>query len=327
METQQSNDDGLSRAVLLTMTLEKPVLARVLKHLSSAELTRLVQAHDALAKSGAPSSDSLMQAGTKFLSSEGNGASSNFKDALALAFGKDGADQILRHDQFRTIAERVKPERFAAVLRGERPEAVAITLSQLPPRFAAEVLAQLPEDQRVAAVESLSRAEAAPKGGLEAILRAVEQSVSATATTEDPDRKTAAKRAAAVLNQLDSENAAAILEHLRTGDPEGAALIEAQMFQFADFFKLENRAMQGVLAEVKPETLARALKGVTDEERALVFAALPEQVRAVVEAEIAESGPLPMREVKAARREITEIAINMDRQGRIKLRVEQEPMA
>ena len=210
------------------MTLEKPVLARVLKHLSSTELARLVQAHDALAKSGAPSSAPLMQAGTKFLSSEGNGASSNFKDALALAFGKDGADQILRHDQFRTIAERVKPERFAAVLRGERPEAVAITLSQLPPRFAAEVLAQLPEDQRVAAVESLSRAEAAPKGGLEAILRAVEQSVSATATTEDPDRKAAAKRAAAVLNQLDSENAAAIIEHLRAGDPEGAALIEAR---------------------------------------------------------------------------------------------------
>ena len=65
------------------------------------------------------------------------------------------------------------------------------------------------------------------------------------------------------------------------------------MFQFADFFKLDNRAMQGVLAEVKPETLARALKGVTDEERAVVFAALTEQVRTVVEAEIADSGPVP----------------------------------
>ena len=91
-----------------------------------------------------------------------------------MAFGQDGAEQILRQDQWRTIPERVKPEKFAAVLRGERPEVVAITLSQLPPRFAAEVLAQLPEEQRVAAIESLSRAEAAPKGGLEAILRAVE---------------------------------------------------------------------------------------------------------------------------------------------------------
>jgi flagellar motor switch protein FliG len=268
-----------------------------------------------------------MEVGAKFLSSENNGSSNNFKDALAMAFGQDGADQILRQDQWRTIAERVKPEKFAAVLRGERPEAVAITLSQLPPRFAADVLAQLPEEQRVAAIESLARAEAAPKGGLEAILRAVEQSVSATEMTEDPDRKTAARRAAAVLNQLDSENATAIIEHLRTGDPEGAALIEGEMFQFTDFLKLDNRAMQGVLAEVKPERLARAIKGITDEERAVIFAALPEQVRTVVEAEISESGPVPMREVKAARREITELAITMDRQGRIKLRAEQDLMA
>lgn len=327
MEAQESKDDGLNRAVFLTLALEKPVLARVLKHLSSKELTRLVQAHDAIAKAGAPSTAVLMEAGAKFLSSENQAAASNFKDALAMAFGQDGAEQILRQDQWRTIPERVKPEKFAAVLRGERPEAVAITLSQLPPRFAAEVLAQLPEEQRVAAIESLSRAEAAPKGGLEAILRAVEQSVSATSITEDPDRKTAAKRAAAVLNQLDSENAVAIIEHLRAGDPEGAALIEGEMFQFTDFFKLDNRAMQGVLAEVKPEILARALKGITEQERGLIFAALPEQVRTVVEAEINESGPVPMREVKAARREITELAIAMDRQGRIKLRAEQDLMA
>jgi flagellar motor switch protein FliG len=327
MEAQEGKDDGLNRAVLLTLTLEKPVLARVLKHLSSKELTRLVQAHDALTKSGTPSSDQLMEAGAKFLSSETNGASNNFKDALAMAFGQDGAEQILRHDQWRTIADRVKPEKFASVLRGERPEAVAITLSQLPPRFAADVLAQLPEELRVAAVESLSRAEVAPRGGLEAILRAVEQSVSAGPVSEDPDRKTAAKRAAAVLNQLDSENAAAIIEHLRAGDPEGAALIEGEMFQFADFLKLDNRALQAVLAEIRPERLARALKGITDEERAVIFAALTEQVRTVVEAEISESGPVPAREVKAARRELTELAIQMDRDGRIRLHAEQDLMA
>jgi len=327
MEAQESKDDGLNRAVLLMMTLDKPVLARVLKHLSSTELTRVVQAHDALAKSGTPSSSQLMEAGTKFLSSESNGSSSNLKDALAMAFGQDGADQILRQDQWRTIADRVKPEKFAAVLRGERPEAVAITLSQLPPRFAADVLAQLPDEQRVAAVENLSRAEAAPRGGLEAILRAVEQSVSASSMTEDPDRKAAAKRAAAVLNQLDSENATAIIEHIRASDPEGAALIEAEMFQFRDFLKLDNRALQTVLAEIRPERLARALKGITDDERAVIFAALTEQVRTVVEAEISETGPVPAREVKAARREITDLAVQMDRQGRIRIRPEQDLMA
>ena len=173
-----------------------------------------------------------------------------------------------------------------------------MTLSQLPPRFAADVLAQLPEEQRVAAVESLSRAESAPTQrprGHPARGRAERQR---QLRSPRIDRKAAAKRAAAVLNQLDSENATAIIEHLRAGDPEGAALIEDEMFQFADFLKLDNRAMQAVLAEVRPERLARALKGITDDERKVIFAALTEQVRTVVEAEISDSGPVPAREVK-----------------------------
>jgi len=327
MEAQQSND-GLNRAVLLMMTLEKPVLARVLKHLSGKELGRVMQAYESMAKSAAPSSDQLMEVSSKFLSSEANGSSSStFKDALAMAFGEDGAEQILRQDQWRTIPDRVKPEKFATVLSGELPEAVAITLSQLPPRYAADVLAQLPEDQRVAVVESLSRAETAPKGGVEAILRAVEQSVTLSPATEDLDRKAAAKRAAAVLNQLDSEDAAAIIEHLRAGDAEGATLIEAEMFQFRDFLKLDNRALQAVLAEVRPERLARALKGITDEERAVIFGALTEQVRTMVEAEIADSGPVAAREVKAARREIIDLAMQMDRAGRIRIHAEQDLIA
>jgi len=327
MEAQQSKDDGLNRAVLLMMTLEKPVLARLLRHLSSKELSRLMQAQDVFAKSAAPSNSELMAAGNAFLSSNSSGSPNNFKDALAMAFGEDGADQILRQDQWRTIADRVKPEKFAAVLRGERAEAVAITLSQLPPRFAADVLAQLPDDQRIAAVENLSRADTTPRSGLDAILRAVEQSVNSVGVTEDLDRKAAAKRAAAVLNQLDSENATAIIEHIRSGDPEGAALIEGEMFQFRDFLKLDNRGLQTVLAEIRPERLARALKGTTDDERAVIFAALTEQVRTMVEAEISESGPVPAREVKAARREITDLAIQFDRQGKIHIRAEEDLMA
>jgi flagellar motor switch protein FliG len=328
MEAQQSNDDGLNRTVLLMMTLEKPVLARVLKHLSGKELSRVMQAYETMAKAGAPSSAQLLEVSSKFLSSEANGSSSStFKDALAMAFGEDGADQILRQDQWRSIPDRVKPEKFASVLLGELPEAVAITLSQLPPRFAADVLGQLPEEQRVAVVQSLARAETAPKGGVEAIMRAVEQSVNLSPVTEDVDRKAAAKRAAAVLNQLDSEDAAAIIEHLRAGDGEGAALIEAEMFQFRDFLKLDNRALQAVLAEVRPERLARALKGITDDERAVIFGALTEQVRTMVEAEIAESGPVASRDVKAARREIIDLAMQMDRQGRIRIHAEQDLIA
>ena len=125
MEGQDAKTvDGLNRASLLVMTLDKPVLARVLKHLSPKELTRLMGGYEA-AIGTAEAHLQMATVGKIFLSSEPAASASTFKDALVMAYGEDNADQILRHDQWRTIAERVKPETFAAVLRDERPEAVA----------------------------------------------------------------------------------------------------------------------------------------------------------------------------------------------------------
>ena len=49
MEGQESKPaDGLNRASLLVMSLDKPVLASVLKHLSPNELTRLMGGYEAV---------------------------------------------------------------------------------------------------------------------------------------------------------------------------------------------------------------------------------------------------------------------------------------
>jgi len=212
------------------------------------------------------------------------------------------------------------------VLRDERPEAVAMALSQLPPRFAADVLARLPEGLRAEAVDNLAYAESAPRSALDAILRAVEESFSGRAGSEDGNGKAGAKRAAAMLNQLDSDSATAIVSHIRDRDAKRASAIEEEMFHFADLLTLDNRSLQAVLGEMRPERIALALKGITDDEKTLVFAALPEQVKVVVDSEMSESGRVPAREVKAARRELTEMAINLDRQGKIHIHGEEESL-
>jgi flagellar motor switch protein FliG len=327
MEGQETkSSDGLNRASLLAMTLDKPVLARVLKHLSPKELTRLMSGYEAAITAGRPDGSKMASVGKIFLSSEPAASASTFKDALVMAYGEDNADQILRQDQWRTISERVKPETFAAVLRDERPQAVAMALSQLPPRFAADVLGRLPEELRAEAVDNLAYAESAPRSALDAILRAVEESFSGKAGSEEGNQKAGAKRAAAMLNQLDSDSATAIVAHIRNRDAKRASAIEDEMFHFADLLNLDNRSLQAVLAEIRPERIALALKGITDDQKTLVFAALPEQVKVVVDSEMSESGRVPAREVKAARRELTEMAINLDRQGKIHIHGEEESL-
>ena len=93
-----------------------------------------------------------------------------------------------------------------------------------------------------------------------------------------------------MLNQLDSENAVAIIEHLRAGDPEGAALIEGEMFQFARFFQARQSRDAGRCSpKCSPSGWRARSRALPNEERGVIFAALTEQVRTVVEAEITEA--------------------------------------
>jgi len=314
-------------AALFIMTLEKPVLAEVLKYLSTSELTCLTQGYEQIVGVGTPTDNQLAAVGKKFIETSAVGATTHFKEALVLAFGQESADQILRQDHWRMIAEKVKPESLAAVLKGERPEAVAIALSQLPSKYSADVLASLPDDLKAQSIDYLARSEAFPGTALDAILRAIEESFNGKVGLDQGAQNAGARRAAAMLNQIDSESAAAIVNHIRAGDEARASAIEQEMFHFDDFLKLENRALQRVLGEVKPEKLALALKGTGDAERKVIFEALPDQIQQIITQEMEDSGRVPLRDVRAARREITDIALQMDREGTIRLRSDQDMVA
>jgi flagellar motor switch protein FliG len=322
-DQQASGGEGLNKAALLMITLDKPVLAQVLKHLNSAELARLKQLYERQLKSGPPPEEQLTAFSKEFLEGGTAGpASDHFKEALVLALGPQNAERITRQDYWDTMSSRVKPEALAGLLQGERPEAIAIVLSKLPARYGADVLASLPPELRAAAVERLALSQRIPSSALDSILAAIEENLKDRPAADEGQRDAGVKRAVALLNQLDSEAAAEILEHIRTADSGRAQAIESEMFHFKNFLKLDNQVLQRILSEVPPERLALALKGVSDKDREPVFAALPEQVRKTVQQEMEERGKVPTKEVKAARAELTNLAIQMERDGKIRLRAD-----
>jgi len=323
---EDSGEAKMDRAGMLVMTLEKPVLAKVLKHLSPEELAHLMTKCEHLLKSGPLPETELVSVWQTFLQSKGSESTSHFKDALVLALGADGAESIMDQEHWRMIAERIKPAALAAFLSEERPQTVAITLSQLPARYSAEVLSALPEELRTASVDHLARGATAPAAALTAIRRAIEQNLSG-ADGSQPDQGAGARQTAAILNHFDSEAASAVVEKIRADDPTRAAAIEQEMFHFEDFMKLENRTLQAVLAEVKPERLALALKSTAEDQRKAIMDALPDQVKAIVLQEIEESGKVSQRDVRDARHEILDIAAQMERNGKIQLRADRDAVA
>ncbi len=321
----ERNEAGLNKAALLMLTLDSEILARVLKHLNADEVTKVTQYYEARLAAGKPSHEELSATCREFIEQRsGKNPSGHIKEALAMAFGTKAADQMFRDDHWRAIADRIDPESLAAVLQGERPQTLAVVLSQLPPRYSAEVLARLPEELRADSVDRICRSERVAAQALDALLRAIEDNFANRTTAETRDQGNGVQRAAAVLNQLDAEMATQIVDRIRAADANRAAAVEQEMFHFNDLLRLDPKALQMVLAEVKPDRLAMALKGIPEELRTGIFSALPETVSNIVMEEIEAAGRVPVRDVQAARRELTNLALQLDREGKIHIRAGQE---
>ncbi|MGD0074791.1 MAG: FliG C-terminal domain-containing protein [Candidatus Binataceae bacterium] len=324
---EEYSGTGLDKAALLMLSLDREVLARVLKHLSSDEVTLITQHYDKQMGGGQPDAGQLLSACREFLDQQhGQNSSGHIRDALTMAFGTKAAGDMFRDDQWRAIAERVEPESLAAFLQGERPQIVAVVLSQLPPRYAAEVLSRLPEDLRAESVDRFCRNERVASQTLDALLRAIEENFANRTTSDTRDQGNGVQRAAAVLNQLESDIAIKIVDRIRAADPSRAGAIEQEMFHFNDLLRIEPKALQMVLSEIKPERLAMALKGIPDELRDGIFGALPDAVITIVKEEMETVGRVPIREVQTARQELVNLALQLDREGKIHIRSTGEEM-
>jgi flagellar motor switch protein FliG len=317
---------GLRRAALLMQNLDRATLAKVLKHLNSNEVSRLMRYYEREFSGGRPSEDELRTVVRDFLQHRAGPAPAEyFREALEIAFGANAADQLLRHNRFRSIAEKVDPPTLARSLVGEHPQAVALVLSRLPPRYAADVLNTLPEELRAGVIERISRGINTTETALDALLNAVEENLA----SRNPggglqDKQGGIQRVAAVLNQMESEAAAEIVGRIRESDPERAAAIEQEMFHFDDVLQLDPLALQRVLTEVKPDRLAMALKGIPEEKRQVVYKALPESQIQTLKEELDALGRVPVREANTARREIANLALLMDREGKIHVRINED---
>jgi flagellar motor switch protein FliG len=318
----QSLGEAQKKVGMLVTMLESDNLASLLRLLNDRERLQVIDAYQNFSRAAPPSEADLAEVAKNFLQTKAVTAPDRFKEALELAFGPDAAIRFGNSAHWAEIAEHVKPASMAEFLRSERSTTAAVVLSQLPPLYAAEVLTLLTEEQRCEAVEILASGLNPSNVVLDAVLAAVQENLESINTLGDTGR--GAHQAAEMLNQVDHQIADAIVERIRQRDPKRATSIEEAMFHFEDLVKLDNRSLQMILAQVKPERLALAMKGTPPATRETVFSALAEQVKTMVVQEMEDLGQVPGRDVRAARREVIDLATQMSRDGKIRLRPEED---
>jgi flagellar motor switch protein FliG len=155
----------------------------------------------------------------------------------------------------------LESDQLLAALRDEQPPTVARVMACLEPSAAAELVKRLPAEVRPEVALRLSQTGSGNREVLACLARAVlARCRSQKDAPPEPPADDRVHRTATLLRTLARAERVEILKRIEETDPETAAKVGEQLYQFSDLLRIEDRALQSVLAELELKTLALALK-------------------------------------------------------------------
>lgn len=214
------------------------------------------------------------------------------------------------------IARWLAPESLLSLIEGEPPQVVAVLLLLLDTGNAARLLALLPaglQPQVLERVARLDRVPAQAKDLLNALLerRMADRFGAATFRMGGP------REAADLINRAAGGMEKQVMPAIAEADPALAGAIEAELVTFAMLLGLDPQSMGRLLREVENAVLVDALKGMDEDARAPVFAAMSARAADGVRDEIELRGRIRRAEVEAAQRTVVATARSLAEAGEI----------
>lgn len=321
------DEQGLSDAAILLMSLGEEEAAEVFRHLSPKEVQKL---GETIAKTRAVSRDRVDEVVNKFTAAASaqsllvSDTSNYVRSVLKRALGDDKAslliDRILQGGDVSGI-ESLKwmdPTSVAELIRNEHPQIVAAILVHLDFEQAAAILKNLTERQRNEVMLRIATLE----GIQPAALKDLNEVLYKVLAGGDKIRKSSlggVKTAAEIINFLGASIEGTIIESIRSQDADLAQKIMDKMFVFEDMLKLDKQGFQAVLKEVSSETLVVALKGASPELKEMVLSNMSSRAAETLKEDLESRGPMRLSEVEAQQKEILKVVRRLADEGTIVL--------
>lgn len=241
------------------------------------------------------------------------------------SIGEDRARALFEDGVTSPLArlEQAAPDDVASLLANEPPPLAAAVLSMMAPASAAEILAALGEDRQAAVVRHVSKMKQLPASVLEDVASALvaqlpEQDQTALVSVDG------VAKAAELLNATGKAASTTILSAIEAEDPELATTVRQAMFTFDDLARLDVKAMRTLLREVATDRLTIALRGAPEEVLAAIFRGLSQRAADLIKDDLENMGNVRKADVEAARREVTDTALQLESEGRLSLGREEE---
>lgn len=246
------------------------------------------------------------------------------KDLLEKAWGKKKAEDLLKRVEAVTevsafyLLQTVDDKQLLNFIQNEHPQTAALILANLKPSQSATILSELPEESQYEIAYRLATMEkTSPEliADIEDVLRDQMGSVfgSSLSKTGGPES------VAHILNSVSQTAEKNILSNLRERDAELAAEITDFMFLFEDLIWLMDSAIQRILKEIDSKLLGLSLKAASQELKDKIFKNMSERAAAMLKEELEYLGPVKLKDVENAQKEILEAVHNLEAAGEIVL--------
>jgi len=316
---------GLQKTAILMIALGPEKSAKVVQHLSEAEIEQLTLEMANVRKISAEQRDSVIEEFYQMCIANdyiAQGGIDYAREVLERALGEQRAFEIisrlsssLKMRPF-DLVRRTDPKQLLSFIQGEHPQTIALIMTHLPPDKAAVLLSSLPQERQADVAKRIALMGRTSPEVLKEIEKILERKISSLAPT-DYTTSGGIQSVVDILNRTDPTTLKIVMDALEVDDPELAEQVKRQMFVFEDIIMLDDRGIQLVLREVDMKDLALALKGSSQEVTNKIMANMSSRASQNLREDMEFMGPVRLRDVEEAQQRIVKVIRRLEESGAI----------
>lgn len=316
---------GLRKAAILLLALDEDTSASVFRYLSSREIQQVTQEMAVLGHvsqeevklvlkdfSGDSEQVALMMSSNEYI-----------RSVLTKALGTERAagilDDLMEHQESHSSGidalNLVEPATAAEMVRDEHPQVIATILVHLERNQAADILELFDEKLRNDVVLRIATFSGVQPSALQELTDVLGNMLEGQNLRRS--KMGGVKTAAEILNLLNSSLEETVIETVRAYSEDLAQRIIDEMFLFENLLEVDDRAIQLILKEVDPNSLAVALKGVPDALVTKFTGNMSHRAAELLLEDMESRGPIRVSQVEAEQKTILQIVRRLADNGEI----------
>jgi flagellar motor switch protein FliG len=326
--SQDAKRSGTERAAIFLLSLGEQEATEVMRHMGAKDVQRIGAAMTQLEN---VSRSDVSQVLSDFsLSVEGHtslgvGVDEYLRKVLIGALGEDKARGVIDRILFGRSSKGLEALKWmdaravAELIRPEHPQIIAIILAYLDADQAAEIIGHFPESLRADVVLRIATLDGIQPSALHELDEVIEKQFAGRTAGVKSSVLGGVKSAANILNFMDSNAEANVVELITKADEALGSKIQELMFVFDDIAEIDDRGMQEVLRAVPSDKLLLAIKGADEPLKQKIFKNMSQRAAEMMKDDLEAKGPVRLSEVEAAQKEILAIVRKMSEAGTIQL--------